>query len=232
MNPIVMPVYNNLALTREAVRSCLAQDIGDVRELVVVDKGDDGVLPWLRTQPVDVISLPQCGVTKAWNTALTSIFGGLRLPHALVVNNDIKLRPDAYRLLVEDGGQFVTCVGTSSGAEWPGGQPLPSRKRPHPDFSCFLIRRECWQKVGSFDPSLRIYTSDGDYHLRMHKAGVTAYCLDLPFWHAASATLKNADAPERDRILKIAGEDREAFARKWGFTMGSDEYYQAFADAT
>src|SRR5262249_27026434 len=154
------PVYNNLALTRDAVKTALAQDIKDVRIVAVVDRGDDGTLAYLRSHPdVLVISLPACGVTKAWNVALSYVFDQQRLPHALVINNDVRLRPDTYRLLVEDDGPFVTCVGTSSGAEWPGGVPS-GMKRPHPDFSCFLIRRECWQKVGPFDSSLRIYTSD------------------------------------------------------------------------
>src|SRR5262245_56626799 len=115
MNYIVMPVYNNLALTREAIKSCREQDIGDVCILAVVDKGDDGTLPLLRSQPdVLTISLAGCGVTKAWNVALSYVFDQQEQPYALVVNNDVRLRPDAYRLLVEDGGPFVTCVGTSS----------------------------------------------------------------------------------------------------------------------
>lgn len=230
-NWIVMPIYNQLALTRDAITSCLAQDIaGGVRVLCVIDRGDDGVAQWLRSQhpAVQVVAAPGCGVSKAWNLALGHVFDTLGMAHALVVNSDVRLRPDTYRRLVDDGGNFVTCVGTSSGAKFPGGEPNPERKRPHPDFSCFLITRHCWERVGKFDDSMRIYTSDGDYHLRLHKAGIEAYCIDLPFWHYASGSLKQTDPDDRERILKIAQQDREVFRQKWGFEMGGTEYYNAF----
>lgn len=230
LNWIVMPIYNQLTLTRDAVASCLAQDIeGGVRVLAVIDRGDDGVAQWLRAQgrSVQVVEAQGCGVSKAWNIALQHVFDTLKGEHALVVNSDVRLRPDTYRRLVDDGGKFVTCVGTSSGAKFPGGEPS-GRRRPHPDFSNFLIRKECWQRVGKFDDKMRLYTSDGDFHLRMHKAGIDAYCIDLPFFHFASGTLKQADLDDRERILKIAGEDREVFRRKWGFEMGGTEYYAQF----
>jgi GT2 family glycosyltransferase len=225
-----MPIYECLSLTRDAIASCLAQDIpGGVQVLAVIDRGTDGVAQWLRAQGlrVQVVEAPGCGVSKAWNLALGHVFGREGRDFALVVNSDVRLRPDAYRRLVDDQGQFVTCVGTSSGAKFPGGEPS-GKTRPHPDFSCFLIRRECWTNIGRFDDSMRIYCSDGDYHLRMYKAGITAYCIDLPFYHYASGTLKNADPDDRERILKIAARDREVFTAKWGFEMGSSEYYEQF----
>jgi len=228
VNWIVMPIYECLALTRDAIASCLEQDIGNVRVLCVIDKGSDGVAHWLRTlhPQVQVIEMPGCGVSKAWNMALDHIFanGG---EYALVINSDVRLRLDTYSILVRDGGSFVTCVGTSSGAKFPGGNPSGT-VRPHPDFSCFLIRRECRDRIGAFDATMRIYCSDGDYHLRMQKAGLQAYCLDLPFWHYASGTLKQAEPEDRERILKQAQDDRLVFFNKWGYDMGSPNYYAQF----
>lgn len=228
-NWIVMPIYNCVHLTRDAIRSCLEQDIGSVRVLCVIDKGTDGVAAYLRTlhPQVQVIEMPGCGVSKAWDVALAHVFDRGEAAAALVVNSDVRLRPDAYKRLLDDGGLFVTCVGTSSGAKFPGGEPSGQR-RPHPDFSCFLMRRECWERVGQFDEEMRIYCSDGSYHLRMHNAGITAYCLDLPFFHYASGTLKNAEPDDRERILKIAQADREAFRAKWQVEMGSGDYYKLF----
>ena len=230
VNWIVMPVWNCHHLTRDAIASCLAQDLPGVRVLAVIDHGTDGVAQYLRSlhPRVQVVEAPGCGVSKAWNLALGHVFDRLGRGAALVVNSDVKLRADTYRRLLSDGGHFVTCVGTSSGAKFPGGEPDANKKRPHPDFSCFLLTRYCWEQVGKFDDSMRIYTSDGDYHLRMHHAGIEAYCLDLPFYHYASGTLKQADPDDRDRLLAQAGRDREAFTRKWGFEMGSDEYYAEF----
>lgn len=227
INFIVMPIFQCRELTREAIESCLAQDIGNVRILCVLDKATDGVREYLQSMHplVQTIAMPGCGVSKAWNKALKYVLSFS--DGALVVNSDVKLRPDAYRLLKADGGDFVTCVGTSSGAKFPGGEPS-GRKRPHPDFSCFYISRHCWETVGTFDDGMRIYCSDGDYHLRMHQAGIEAYCLDLPFFHYASGTLKTVEEDDRERILKQAQLDREHFESKWGFPMGSPDYYKLF----
>ena len=196
---VVMPIWDCLHLTRGAMESCLAQEgVGDVRVLCVIDRGLDGVAHYLRSlQPrVQTVEIPGCGVSRAWNMALSHVFDFKEADAVLVVNSDVKLRPDAYKRLLDDGGPFVTCVGTSSGAKFPGGEPSGER-RPHPDFSCFLIRQGCWRRVGTFDAKMRIYCSDGDYHLRMYQEGVEAYCLDLPFWHYASGTLKQADVEDR-----------------------------------
>ena len=236
-NYVVMPVFNCLALTQIAVESVFAQDISGGVQLLVIDGGStDGTAEWLRAQAdVQVFALGKHeGVSRAWNIALGHVFApwpeGMNRPYALVVNNDVRLRPDAYQRLVDDGGLFVTCVGTSSGAQFPGGEPSGER-RPHPDFSTFLIRRECWQRVGEFDETMRIYASDGDYHLRMTRAGIVAYCLDLPFYHYASGTLKTVDEADGVRILDQAQKDRETFARKWGCEMGSGDYYRLFEPA-
>lgn len=231
-NYIVMPIWDCQHLTRDAITSCLAQDIGNVHVLCPIDRGLDGVAHYLRSlhPRVQTIEMPGAGVSKCWNAGLRHVFSQ-QADCALVVNSDVKLRPDTFRLLREDGGLFVTCVGTSSGAKFPGGTPS-GRKRPHPDFSAFLIRRECWEKVGKFDEAMRIYASDGDMHLRMHQAGIEAVSLDLPFFHVASGTLKQAEPEDRERILAQAGRDREAFKRKWGFEMGSDGYYAAFGQGT
>jgi len=229
INWIIMPIYDCKDLTRDAIDSCLAQGIGNVRILCPIDRGLDGVAHYLRSlHPlVQTIEMPGCGVSKAWNVALSHLFDITGVDYALVANSDTRLRPDAYRRLVSDGGLFVTCVGTSSGAKFPGGEPS-GRKRPHPDFSMYLIRKECWQRVGPFDESMRIFASDGDMHLRMHRAGIDAYCLDLPFYHVASGTLKNAEVEDRERILKQAQADRLAFFNKWGYDMGSPKYYEQF----
>lgn len=227
-NWALMLTYNCLALTRNAVKSVLAQDIPTT--LLVMDDGStDGSLEYLRSlyPRVRLHACQQAGVSYLWNRGLEYLFDKEGAPYVFCVNNDTEVRPDTIRLLAGDGGLFVTCVGTSSGADFPGGKPSGER-RPHPDFSAFLIRRECWEKIGPFDEAMRCYASDGDYHLRMHKAGIEAVSLDLPFYHVASGTLKNAEENERQRILDRAKLDREAFELKWHFSMGSPEYYAAF----
>ena len=105
--------------------------------------------------------------------------------------------------------------------------PDPNAKRPHPDFSCFLIRKSLYEKVGPFDENFKIaFCEDGDYDLRMYAAGVRAYCIDLPYLHHGSMTVKNAEVEEVKRIQAQAEKNREYFYKKHGVHMGSEEYYK------
>ena len=166
--------------------------------------------------------------------------------YVLVCNNDVVLRPDTYRWLVDDGGGFVTAVGTkdeekikplpyehrdANGKLIGGGyaRPDPSAKRPHPDMSCFLIRRSTWELVGDFNEAFYpAFVEDADYHVRMHRAGIKAESLELPFYHAGSATVNNADPNEQKYIRRQADKNRELFKTTYGFGVGSDAYYQEF----
>ena len=108
-------------------------------------------------------------------------------------------------------------------------EPNPEAKRPHPDFSCMLIRREVWEKVGPFDENFkRAFGEDWDMHVRLQKAGIQAYCIDLPFLHHGSMTVKNADPKEVREIQIQADKNREYFKEKWGFAGASKEYYDFF----
>lgn len=226
--------YNNLHLTKAAVASLQRQDIaGGVQVLVIDNCSKDGTSAWLDSRP-DLHTLrltTQDSVAGCWNRALRWLFIERGETHALVVNNDAVLRPDAYRWLVADGGLFVTCVGKRDPkcVEPPFIAPDPAKKRPHPDFSCYLIRRECFDRVGEFDEGFkRAFVEDGDYHTRMHAAGIHAECLELPFFHYGSATVKHCDGHERQAIQKQADLNRRYFASKYGFEMASPEYYAFF----
>lgn len=232
MNMIIMPVLAHRTMTEQALASCLLQDIDGGENLCVhvIDNGSrDGCGPWLRSlnPPVYLSTYPATrSLNKVWNYALDLAFYGLKVDYVLVVNNDVILRTDTYRLLRDDGGLFVTGVSVSTMAETE--QADPKSKSPHPSFSCFLIRRECWEKVGKFDEDYWVYCSDGDYHLRMDAAGIEAYALAVPFFHEVSGTLKYASNDLRDKIQLQADEDRATFRHKYGFAIGSPEYYQQF----
>ena len=229
-NPIICPVRNNLNLTRKAIRTFKAQDIyGGVYTLVINNDSTDGTSEYLSTER-DISQMyfhPPLSVAASWNRALTFVFRA-GASYALVVNNDVELRSDTYRLLVEDGGGFVTAVGRR---DWPEPGPMSTEKRPHPDFSCFLIRKEIYEKVGPFDEQFLVaYAEDWDYHVRLHKAGITAYCIDLPFLHHGAQTIKMADLAEVRKIQIQAEKNREYFKKKWGFSGGSPEYYRFFGN--
>lgn len=223
-NPVVILCRNAIQLSKNAVQSILEQDIPTMLHAVDNDS-QDGTTEWLNSFcPNTTTFRPAQGVSSGWNYALTTIFR--HSEYALVVNNDVVLRPDTYRSLLEDGGDFVTAVSVDNLAgiqgEW---RKAP---RPHPDFSCFLIRRSVWRTVGAFDESMRLYASDADYHLRMNMAGVKAYTIGVPFFHYASGTLKTATPGEKASISEQADKDRYTFELKWGCKVGSKQYYEMF----
>lgn len=213
-----------MQLTKAAVESVIEQDVPT--QLHAVDNhSTDGTTEWLESFcPNTTTFRPALGVSAGWNYALEGIFRNCE--HALVINNDVVLRPDTYRSLLEDGGGFVTAVSVDNLEGIQG--KWRKAPRPHPDFSCFLIRKAVWQKVGAFDESMWLYASDADYHLRMHQAGIEAYTIGIPFYHYASGTLKTAYPGEKAAIQLQADKDRNRFEQKWGCRVGTPEYYKLF----
>ena len=167
-NWILLLTYDNLDLTKAAIDTFRAQDIEGGVEILVVDNGSsDNTRQWLHTQPdLNVIFHDTNSVSGGWNTGLRWLFNTYwkegkpapsRAQQVLVCNNDVLLRPDTYRWLVEDGGGFVTSVGDDSPSSInPPYKPPTASNRPHPDFSCYLIHQWVWQKVGEFDENFKI----------------------------------------------------------------------------
>lgn len=224
VNPVVMLVRNALQLTKNAVRSVMEQDIPTLLHVVDNDS-QDGTTEFLQSCVAHLETFrPPLGVSSGWNFAIVNAFR--QADHVLVVNNDVVLRPDTYRSLLEDGGEFVTAVSVDNLKGIEGN--WAKAPRPHPDFSCFMLRKSVWDKVGAFDETMRLYASDADYHVRMHKAGIEAYTIGIPFFHYASGTLKSATAGEKASISEQADKDRYTFELKWGCKVGSKQYYEMF----
>jgi hypothetical protein len=66
----------------------------------------------------------------------------------------------------------------------------------------------------------------------MHRLGIEAYTIGVPFFHYASGTLKHATEEERKRIEKRADLDRDAFKEKWHCLPGTTEYEALFTAST
>lgn len=229
---ILFVARNCAHLTRAAVRSAERQDIPS--DILVVDNAStDGTRPLLHSLDISLISLAtQASLSACWNIGLQTFFQ-LGRKHVLVCNTDIELRPDAYRLLLAHGGPFVTCVSVDTPermGQYGDREAVPSLgESPHPDFSCFLIRPEVTDKVGWFNEDLYpAFVEDCDYHVRMHRAGVHAVSIDVPFLHHGSATIKNAEPAERTRIMRGADRNRAWFKRTYGVAVGSPEYARLF----
>ncbi len=201
---------------------------------------------------VDVLLIgnpaPGIPLNHAWNIALWQIweFGG---EQALVVNNDVELHEDTFAglhsvmrrplslpaesptnfstwpLLISGIGvtpeQFIhaeQCISAVMG--YPG-------NHGGPDFSCFLITRECHAKY-PFDPRFT-FAGDWDYHRRLIVGGDgdRIFGVNVPYLHLGngSQTLKRLRErdPERAQLIAdTADQHRALYAEKWGGTFGQE----------
>lgn len=231
---VVILLFNGLEMSKIAIQSLREQTVKP--HILAINNGStDNTQAWLNTQKdleVMAFARPK-SVAGAWNKALQWLFITQNQQQVLVVNNDVKLRPDTYQRLMEDGGGFVTAVGSDDPNKIEtSGEPDPSKKRPHPDFSCYMLRRWVYETTGPFNEAFEgAYCEDSDYHIRMHRKGIHATSLDLPFYHIGAGSIKSVDPVLRRQIQKAADANRERFKRMYGFGVGTPEYYQAFNSA-
>lgn len=229
MNPVLLLTRNNLALTQRCVASVRKQDVPT--RVYVRDNGStDGTQEWLSSQLGFDLgwsgSAVNEGVSKGWNDGLDYLFGHLDYDHVLVVGNDTILAPWTLSALLSCNLPFVT--GFDIGME-----PLPEKPdifpiTPHPDFSCFLIRRDCWEKVGRFNEAMKHYASDCQFHVRAHRLGVPLMKASVPYNHERSSTMRLASQEERNEIAMQANADREVFRSIYGVIPGQAGYDQLF----
>lgn len=135
------------------------------------------------------------GVAESWNYFID------RVPeNRIIVNDDVVFGVDSIAQIVDTEGDIVGCI-------------------THNDFSCFLIRDTCVQKVGLFDESISpgyAYFEDCDYEERIRKSGAIFKHVSCGLTHEHSATLKSltsSEAIEHHRKFIIAQEN---FFNKYG----------------
>ncbi len=230
MNPTLILTHNSLDQTKRCVESIKKQDIET--EILLFDNGSsDGTWQWAHAElpkGSPIIRVPEnFGVSFGWNKGLTHLFDS-GSEHVLTINNDTVLPSWFYSSLLSYDGPFIS--GVSIGSMDEISSPPPRKElAPCPDFSAWLIRKECWDKVGRFDESMIHYASDLDYHLRAHRLGVSLMNAGVPFYHERSSTLRNASPKERRVIEMQADADRLTFFEKWHVHTWSPEYAAQFA---
>lgn len=251
MNPVLILVRNNLAMTLRCIDSALSQTI-PVKVMLIDNDSDaqtsEGLRDYVRRRELEVWRfVPQLGVSEGWNFGIRSLmtWSFINEPlfhaptrgffqHVLVLNNDTVLPPWFYESLLDFNLPFVT--GTSSEDLTCTIKPRPAKDSPLlecPDFSAFLIRRGAWEMVGQFDSSMVHYASDCDYHVRAHRAGMSLYkAAEVEFYHERSSTMQMSSDEERAVIEEQANKDRGVFLAKYGCLPGQPEYAALFETET
>ncbi len=233
---IIMVCRNGLSYSRACLRTLLAQSV-PVRVLAVDNASSDGTAAWLRSERAResqgrlmVTSYQEVvSVSRAWNDALHWAWRA-GYAAALVVNNDVEIQPETLRILTgyaTDAG-MVTCVSRRPGESLAYTEGVWA-ERNHPDHSCFFLKRWAWERVGGFDERCEgAFFEDNFFHIRAHQLGIRCVCIDLPFLHHSSVTIKDADPAERRRIQKHAAENRDYFFRTYGCLPGTKAYERLF----
>lgn len=175
---------------------------------VVIDNG--GTL-WDEGKPAAVRGLPllvdmpgeNLGCARSWNTiAKMTLFNDDTA--LLLVGDDVILQENTtaemLRAMETQDADFVTAR--------PGG------------FSCFMVRRRLFEKIGYFDEQFwPAYFEDNDFHRRMQLSGV---CKEVEaaaeFEHAngGSQTMASFNKQERIEHNKRFEANRARYVSKWG----------------
>ena len=227
---ILIVAHGGLHLTKAAVRTAKEQDIPC--DIMVIDNASqDATSQWLKTKDVIITSYrEQLSLAACWNRGLKAFFHA-GYDRVLVVNNDVELLPFTCGALADTNLPFVTAVGVDKREQMNviEQDSYLETARPHPDFSCFMISKEVTEKVGWFNESYYPgYFEDNDYHIRMHRAGIRAVCVSLPFFHVGSATLNNSNTAEGNSIRHGFDANKAKFLIEYGFLPGTEEYSNLF----
>jgi len=216
-----------------AVSNGSSQETRRHLETVYDRLGRDLVLPWWYEPALPSLS----GV---WNRALDFCWG-LGAEEVLVANADVRLSLKTYEALRQarfmTGGLFVSAIGRReheldlSSEAW---LPVNIGNRGGPDFSCFVIARECHAKYHFDENFTPCYTEDVDFHRRMMLGGDGSriFSVNVPYVHHASGTLKEMSS-ERQRAVGEAIErgSRTYFRQKWGADPNSEIWNVPFFGA-
>jgi hypothetical protein len=244
-----MPFLNNWSQTEQAIRDCLAQtDLPSPPQVLAIDNGAPTELRealdrWATKEPRlhawhHRPSLPSLSAT--WNAALDFVWGqGGEV--ALVANNDVRLAPNTYYELASIFGHtkalFASAVGRREGDfdlserhqvqyTAPGDDGWGDViNKGGPDFSCFVISRECHEAYPFDERFTPAYCEDCDYHRRtmLGGDGSRIFSVNLPYLHYASGTI-NSEPEKALAWAKRIEQSRAHYVRKWGGDVNHERF--------
>ena len=195
---VVIPVFNNLALTQTCLESLRRTRTKAEYEIIVVNNAStDGTAEYLKnlekSDAVRVITNPS---NKGFAQACNQGAQAARASLLLFLNNDTQVTDGWLDALVKTGGQSnVGVVGAKllyadgtiqhAGIEFINGIPDHVHRRSSADFpaanksreldmvtgACLMTLRNIFLKLGGFDEAFRNGVEDIDYCLRVRALG-------------------------------------------------------------
>ena len=163
-------------------------------------------------------------LSKAWNDAAMHAFDE-GCDYALVCNDDILFSPDCidamvreYERLHDEGVLMVTPNNIMLELAMPEDiltyqlpEGTPASASDHPNFSCFLITREYFEKIGFFDENfIPAWYEDNDSHYRSKLLGYREVCTNLaPMVHFGGVATSKMENPSSEASHRY-------YLKKWG----------------
>lgn len=232
---VVVPLYDQLELTRECVRG-LQEDPRGPGRIILVDNGStDGTSDYLRRlSGVTVIENGKnLGVAAAWNAGVKVSAA----PWLLILNNDTVLPPGWLLGLLDFCTTTGTRVASPSMREGDLNYDLRSyagdfvRKMRgqarwgSADGPAFLVGREVFDRIGLFDEDFfPAAYEDLDFFRRAKTAGFRLGVTGASFIHHYGAVTQQ-------RMIVSGREDyrpvnRERLCRKWGLSHPEGDWWE------
>lgn len=227
---VIIPFIDCLDESDNALQDALAQ-LDRQADVLLIDQGSgpDTAL-WAQNRQLAFPARvrvwrhapPMPSLAATWNAALDYAW---ELGHedAMVWNNDVRVRAGMYEDLRTIRGvfglEFVSPVNCRDGKadSWKDIPMALDVTLGGPDFSCFLITRECHEKYRFDERFQPAYHEDGDYHRRMWLGGDGARIAgaNLPYLHYGSRTINrsNEAAHAFSRQFEAC---RARYVAKWG----------------
>lgn len=219
---IVVPILNNFKGALEALESVSTSY-----------NWEPIILPqWRRNRPL----------SAAWNIGIKKAFNERSCDYALIINDDILFTTftidnliaefekldDSVVLLsaCNDRGHIDGIHGGVDNISNISNPGLSNDFREHPDFSCFLVKKDFLDKVGLFDENfIPAYFEDNDMHRRINLLNYKAGCVSsASYYHYASGTQKS------NEFHQMFESNRNYYIRKWGNVPGQETFIMPFND--
>lgn len=224
---VVVPLYNQLELTRECVRGLLEDPWGPGRTILVDNGSTDGTAEYLWDFPgiAAIRNERNMGVAAAWNAGVRRS----RAPWIVLLNNDTVLPPGWLCGLLDfclRAGARVASPAMREGVLNYDLVPYASEfvRRMHrqarwgsADGPAFLVSREVFDKVGLFDENFfPAAYEDLDFFRRARTAGFRLGVTGASFIHHYGFATQRKMLAGEGNDHRIA--NRELLCRKWGIS--------------
>lgn len=241
MEPDELPTKRELAQLSKTKRK-----IGIVIPVLHYFEGACELLASVKTRhDYTVIVMPQwraqVPLSKAWNDGAQQAFD-MGCDYALVCNDDIMFAPQCIDNMVAEYERLrptekvIMVTPNNIFAQLPNKYDILSYQTPddpytwaeHPNFSCFLITPEYFEKIGKFDENFNpAWYEDNDSHRRATLAGYKEITTTAaPQVHIGGVSTSMLPHPANSEA------SRQHYVAKWGGIPGGEAFATPYNDPT